>query len=100
MLLKRISYIAGGVVVLLLVPLVFTLLNPGAHLRGGAGGGFDWMPGDFVVMGALLFGFGVAIDLIWRKAGKYRVVGAALAVFLFLWLWAELAVGVFTNWGS
>ena len=98
--LKRISYVGLGTLALLLVPLAFTLMNPGAHLSGGGGGGFDWMPGDFVVMAALLFCAGVALDLVWRKAGKYRIAGAAALMFLFLWLWAELAVGVFTNWGS
>jgi hypothetical protein len=97
---KRISYIGIGTLALLLVPLAFTLMNPSAHMNGGGGGGFDWMPGDFVVMGALLFGVGAALDLIWRRAGRYRVIGSAILVFLFLWLWAELAVGVFTNWGS
>lgn len=98
--LRRISYIGLGMLALLLAPLALTLMNPAAHLSGGGGGGFDWSPSDFAVMGALLFGVGVALDLIWRKAGRYRVLGCAALVFLFLWLWAELAVGVFTNWGS
>jgi hypothetical protein len=98
--LKRISCIGLGTLALLLVPLAFTLMNPAAHLSGGGGGGFDWTPGDFAVMGVLLFTAGVALDIVWRKAGRHRVAAAALLAFLFLWLWVELAVGLFTAWGS
>ena len=98
--LRRISYIGLGTLALLLAPLALTLMNPAAHLSGGGGGGFDWMPGDFAVMGVFLLAAGVALDLVWRKAGKYRVVVAALIGFLFAWLWVELAVGLFTAWGS
>lgn len=100
MLAKRISYIGAVVLGLLLIPLALTLSNPTAHLNGGAGGGWDWMPGDFVVMGAIMVVTGLLLDFVWRRAGAYRVVGVAVVLFLFLWLWAELAVGVFTNWGS
>jgi hypothetical protein len=85
---------------ILLVPLAGTLLNPNASMYGGAGGGFDWTLSDFVVMGAILFVTGLGLDFAYRKAGKYRVIAIAAIIFAFLWLWAELAVGVFTNWGS
>jgi hypothetical protein len=62
--------------------------------------GVNWTLSDFVVMGVLLFITGNTIDLTMRKGGKYRVLGVALIVILFLWLWVELAVGLFTNWGS
>jgi hypothetical protein len=60
----------------------------------------DWNLFDFIIAGILLFGTGLGIDMALRKMGKYRVIGALAVVGLFLWLWAELAVGVFTNWGS
>ena len=60
----------------------------------------NWTLSDFVVMGVLLFTTGSLIDLAARKAGKNKALAIAGIVILFLWLWAELAVGVFTNWGS
>jgi hypothetical protein len=79
---------------LLMVPLVLTLANPASRLRGGDGGGFDWMPGSFVVMGALLFalalGVQVALRLFERPAARLGAVAAMLG--LALAIWAELAV--------
>lgn len=85
---------------ILTIPLVLTLSNPTAHINGGAGGGWDWSPGDFVVMGAMIFGTGLLLDWTIQKGGKNRFIIAGVIMFLFVWLWAELAVGVFTNWGS
>ena len=51
-------------------------------------------------MGAILFVTGLMLDLARRKMGKYRVGAGITIVVLFLWLWVELAVGLFTNWGS
>jgi hypothetical protein len=82
---KNIAFVALATVALLLIPLL-------AH--------FPWTLSDFVVAGVLIFGFGSALTLVWKKAGRYRIVSVGLIVFLFVWLWAELAVGVFTNWGS
>ena len=57
----------------------------------------DWTAGDFVVAGALLFAAGLAFDraIARTTAARSRVIacGAVLAVLLFIW--AELAVGVF-----
>jgi len=60
----------------------------------------NWTLSDFVVMGVLLFVTGLALDAVLRKAGKYRFIGAIGVLVLFFWIWAELAVGVFTNIGS
>ena len=60
----------------------------------------QWSLSDFVIMGAIVFVAGLLLDLAIRKAGKYRVLAALTVIAGFLWLWAELAVGVFTNWGS
>ena len=57
----------------------------------------NWGPGDFLTMGALLFGSGLAYVLITRSiAGRAAriAVGAGLAIVV-LTVWAELAVGIF-----
>lgn len=61
----------------------------------------NWASGDFGVMGLLLFGMGSLFVLAARKVNrKYWVgIGFALAV-AFLYVWAEMAVGIFTNWGG
>ncbi len=61
----------------------------------------NWNLTDFIVMGALLFGFGSGFILVSRRVSQqYRLlVGLILLVFL-IWIWAELAVGVFTSWGN
>ena len=97
---NRLIHLALGTLGLLLIPLALTLLNPTASIKGGPGGGWDWLPGDFVVMGVIIFIVGLLLDLAWRKTGRYRIPAVIAIVILFLWLWVELAVGLFTNWGS
>lgn len=64
-------------------------------------GQFPWDITDFLVMGALLFGAGTIFVFIARVTPrKYRVFIGMAILALFLWIWAELAVGLFTNWGS
>lgn len=62
----------------------------------------NWDLADFIVMGTMLFGTGLILELVVRKATNktHRVALVIAALLGFLWLWAELAVGVFTNWGS
>lgn len=87
---KNILYIALGTVLILLVPLVAMQFTTEVN----------WSLSDFIVMGVMLFVTGTLIDFAVRKAGRFRFLAAAVIAFLFLWLWAELAVGLFTNWGS
>jgi hypothetical protein len=61
-----------------------------------------WSLGDFAVMGALLFGTGSVFVMAarrWPRPAHRLAAWAALGIG-FLYLWAELAVGVFTTWGS
>jgi hypothetical protein len=60
----------------------------------------NWSLNDFVTMGILIFITGLTLNLVMRKMGKYRIAVAIMIVVLFIWLWVELAVGLFTNWGS
>ena len=79
---------------LLLVPLILTLANPLSRLRGGPGGGFDWMPGSFLVMGAMLFAAILGVQAALKHAGsptlRIALVLAILAAFGLIWI--ELAV--------
>lgn len=61
----------------------------------------NWTLSDFIVMGTLLFGTGSAFVLTARKIKQqYWLLAGIVFTLALLWLWAELAVGVFTNWGS
>jgi hypothetical protein len=84
-------WIALATGIILLIPLIAMQFT----------GEVNWTLLDFVTMGSLLFGTGSMFVLTARKIDqKYRVaIGIGFAI-AFLWLWAELAVGVFTNWGS
>jgi hypothetical protein len=80
--------IATGLI--LLIPLVAAQLSDEV----------TWTLGDFVVLGALLFGSGLAFVFFARRMKKHRaVIGGAILAALLL-VWAELAVGVFTGLGS
>ena len=86
----RVALIAG---LILLVPLVLQLTIG----TGVDGQGFNWKLGDFIVMGALIFGAGLAIDFAMRKVtnSTRRIVAIIAIVLAFLLIWAELAVGIF-----
>lgn len=61
----------------------------------------NWGPADFVVMGALIFGTASTFFLIAKKINsKYRITLGFVLLLAFFWFWAELAVGIFTTWGS
>lgn len=86
---------AIGTCLLLLVPLVMTLLDRNEP----AGEGWHWDLLDFVVMGALLFGAGLAYELLARRfaARTQRVAIAGLILCAVLAVWVELAVGGVTQ---
>lgn len=62
----------------------------------------DWDVFDFIVMGSLLFGIGLTWECIRSRlqTRKQKVLASAALLILFLYVWAELAVGIFTSIGS
>ena len=61
----------------------------------------NWKIMDFIIMGLLLYCMGSLFILTARAINKkYRLFTAAIFVSASLYIWAELAVGVFTNIGN
>lgn len=62
----------------------------------------NWDETDFIVIGALLFGAGSFFVLVARHVTltSHRILVGLMVLAAVLFLWAELAVGIFTNWGS
>lgn len=88
---KIFAWIAVATGVILLIPLLAMQFTHEVR----------WDMSDFIIMGAMLFGTGSLFVLVARKiGGKYRALIGLAFLLVFLWLWAELAVGVFTSWGS
>ena len=60
-----------------------------------------WGSTDFIVMGSLIVGLSSLFVLVARKLPiKQGLLAGAMFVAVFLYIWAELAVGLFTNLGS
>lgn len=62
-----------------------------------------WDMGDFIVMGILLFVTGALLECIIKMVSnlRYRIIGIVAAITLFLLIWAELGVGIFsTPWAG
>lgn len=60
-----------------------------------------WSGMDFAVMGALFFGTCSAFVLAARRLPRrHRLTVAIICVLVFLFVWAELAVGIFTEIGT
>lgn len=76
----RLALVTG---LILLVPLV---------------GGWPWALGDFAAAGTLLFGIGLTYLLLATRVRerKNRIALGIALIFIFLLVWAELAVGVFS----
>ena len=85
------AWIAAATVVLLSIPLIAMQFTEQAN----------WGSEDFVAMGLLLLGTGCLFVLVSRKTPrKYWLAIGLVSATLFLYAWAELAVGIFTNLGS
>ena len=85
------AWLAAAACALLLIPLGAMQLTDAVN----------WSPTDFAVMGALILAAGSVFVLAARKVKPSRRLAVAVLVLaLFLYVWAELAVGIFTNFGS
>ena len=61
----------------------------------------DWDVSDFIVMAVLLFCTGFTFVHVARVVPrKYRTLIGIVFLLGVLYIWAELAVGIFTNIGS
>ena len=84
-------WIALATAVILMIPLVAMQVTTEVN----------WNRIDFVVFGALLFGMASLFVVLARRVPrKRRVLVASAVVIAFLYAWAELGVGIFTNLGS
>lgn len=88
---KVFAWIAGATLLLLIIPLVAMQYDTGV----------EWGPLDFTLMAVLIFGCASGFVLVARRVSRSRRLLVALAfAALFMYIWAELAVGVFLNLGS
>lgn len=85
------AWIAAGVGCVLLLP--FIAMQFTAEV--------NWELADFVLMGILMFSISSLFVLVARKVpSKYWLVWALLCAVALFYVWAELAVGIFTQLGS
>jgi hypothetical protein len=82
---KRIMGIVLGTIALLLIPLAAMQFTTEV----------TWTLSDFVIAGVLLLSTGLIFNWATNKFSKHRVIVGALIVLVFLYVWAELAVGIF-----
>lgn len=83
---KQVAYVLGSTVLILMIPLVAMQLT----------GEVNWTLSDFVIMGVLLSGIGMTFVVASRfvKTRQNRIVLGAVLLFILLFIWAELAVGI------
>lgn len=84
---KKLKIILGIVAAILLIPLIAMQFTDEVA----------WSLFDFVIMGMLLLGTGLLMELAWRKASNStsKIIYLLIIAGVFLLVWAELAVGIF-----
>lgn len=83
----RLTYILLFATLLLLLPLIAMQFTSEVN----------WTASDFVIGGILLYGFSFLLEFVLRRTAqsKNRVILVLAVLFLFVLIWAELAVGIF-----
>ena len=85
------KHVAAATLGLLLIPFIAGLFSTQVN----------WSVSDFIIMGGLLFITGSALLFTFRYLKRpTRVITASLVLLAFVYLWVELAVGVFFNLGG
>ena len=84
---KRPIVIIGGVVLILLIPLIAMQFTPEV----------DWTLADFLIASILLLGAGFLLEVAIRMIDNsaYRIALILVVLIALLLIWAELAVGLF-----
>lgn len=83
---KNFHRILLGTTALLLIPLVAMQFSEDVR----------WGLADFIIIGGLLIGAGLAYEAIASMVNsKYRTIAAIVVVLAVLLIWVELAVGIF-----
>ena len=60
----------------------------------------NWRLSDFIIMGILIFGFGSLFIMTARRVDRESRLLVGLAILAaFMYIWTELAVGIFFNLG-
>lgn len=87
----RIAAWGTAAALILLIPFVLTLVGDGVE-----GQGWHWTPGDFLCAFVLLFGTGLAYELLASKADNatYRFAVGIAVVSALLLVWVNAAVGM------
>ncbi len=85
------GWLIVGTCLLLLIP--FVAMQVSSEVR--------WTSFDFIVMGTLLLLVGFLLIILARKLPPKQFHVSVIAVCLgFLYVWAELAIGIFFSFGS
>ena len=87
----RIAACGTAAALILLIPFVLTLVGDGVE-----GHGWHWTPGDFLCAFVLLFGTGLAYELLARTSdhAAYRWAVGITVVAALLLVWVNAAVGM------
>lgn len=87
---KVFYWIALATGIILLIPLIGMQISHEVN----------WSIFDFMIAGTLIFATASLYVIAARKIPNHRLLLGAVIGAFFVYLWAELAVGIFTNWGS
>ena len=84
---KRLIFIISLVALLLLIPFTAMFFTHEVN----------WTLFDFIIAGILLFTFGLLIETAIRniKKRKYKILICSFILFMLMFTWVELAVGIF-----